>query len=272
MRTGVNNNELRSERCAKLPTTAALGRRREMLGITDWLAGECEQHGVDIRTNVLAEEPDVLGLEPDVVVVATGGLPNTSFLEDGEQLVTTTWDILAGQVPPGDDVSRFDDNAAHPGATCAEYLAAAGARLEFVSPERTFLPDVGGLNYPAYLKALYDAGATITLNLNLKSVARHGNKLVANLYNQYDKSRQVRLVDQVVVEHGTLPMDDLYFALKPKSPTLGELDLTALAEDRPQSLVNDPKGRFQLFRVGDAVASHNIHAAIYDALRICKDL
>jgi hypothetical protein len=34
------------------------------------------------------------------------------------------------------------------------------------------LARVGGLNYPAYLKALYDAGATITLNLNLKSVER----------------------------------------------------------------------------------------------------
>jgi hypothetical protein len=45
-----------------------------------------------------------------------------------------------------------------------------------------------------------------------------------------------------------------------------------LIEGRPQSLVNDPRGRFQLFRVGDAVASRNIHAAIYESLRICKDL
>ena len=30
--------------------------------------------------------------------------------------------------------------------------------------------------------------------------------------------------------------------------------------------------RDQLFRIGDAVAGRNIHAAIYDALRLCKDL
>ncbi len=36
-------------------------------------------------------------------------------------------------------------------------------------------------------------------------------------------------------------------------------------------MVNNPDGRFQLFRVGDAVASRNIHAAIYDSLRLCKD-
>jgi hypothetical protein len=26
-----------------------------------------------------------------------------------------------------------------------------------------------------------------------------------------------------------------------------------------------------LFRVGDCVSMHNIHAAIYDSLRLCKD-
>jgi hypothetical protein len=42
--------------------------------------------------------------------------------------------------------------------------------------------------------------------------------------------------------------------------------------DRPQSKVSNPDGSFQLFRVGDAVASRNIHAAIYDSLRLCEDL
>ncbi|RTZ81347.1 MAG: NADH-dependent oxidase, partial [SAR324 cluster bacterium] len=39
-----------------------------------------------------------------------------------------------------------------------------------------------------------------------------------------------------------------------------------------QNLVNNPEGNFQLFRVGDAVASRNVHSAIYDSLRLCKDL
>ena len=37
-------------------------------------------------------------------------------------------------------------------------------------------------------------------------------------------------------------------------------------------MVNNPDGRFQLFRVGDAVASRNIRAAIYNSLLLCKDL
>jgi hypothetical protein len=43
-------------------------------------------------------------------------------------------------------------------------------------------------------------------------------------------------------------------------------------EGRPQRLVRNPNGAFQLFRVGDAVSSRNVHAAVYDALRLVKDL
>jgi hypothetical protein len=44
------------------------------------------------------------------------------------------------------------------------------------------------------------------------------------------------------------------------------------AMGRPQTLATNPSGRYRLFRVGDAVAGRNIHAALYDALRLCKDL
>jgi hypothetical protein len=78
-------------------------------------------------------------------------------------------------------------------------------------------------------------------------------------------------VDQVVVEHGTLPLDDLYFALKEQSTNRGEVDYPAFIAGRPQQIVRNPDGGFRLFRIGDAVASRNIHAAIYDALRLCKE-
>jgi hypothetical protein len=68
-----------------------------------------------------------------------------------------------------------------------------------------------------------------------------------------------------------MPADELYFELKPISSNRGEVDLDALLAGRPQRTRSNPDGRFQLFRVGDAVASRNIHAAIYDSLRLCKD-
>ena len=251
---------------------AALARRREIIGIVDWLESEIAHLGVDLRCNVFAGAPDVLAETPDVVVIATGGVPNTSFLAEGEDLAVTSWDILGGQAAPGRDVLLFDDNGAHPGAACAEFLARAGARLEFVTPERTVLPEIGGTNYPAYLRAFGEHGVTIALNRRLRAIRREGNRLAAVLYDEYARAFEERVVDQVVVEHGTLPADDLYFELKPTSSNLGEIDLDALLAGCPQGTANNPDGRFQLFRVGDAVASRNIHAAIYDSLRLCKDL
>ena len=75
-----------------------------------------------------------------------------------------------------------------------------------------------------------------------------------------------------MVEHGTLPLDELYFALKPGSRNLGEIDHGALIANRSQDLVRNSAGTYALYRIGDAVASRNIHAAVYDALRLAKDL
>jgi len=76
---------------------------------------------------------------------------------------------------------------------------------------------------------------------------------------------------EIVVEHGTVPLDALYFDLKPHSRNGGEVDYEALIRGAPQTVVRNPDSRFVLYRIGDAVASRNIHAAVYDALRLAKD-
>ena len=252
---------------------AARARRRsELIGIAEWRLAQCQKHGVELRCNQLAEAEDVLAENPEVVIVATGGLPDTGFLERGKDLVVSSWDILAGDARPGAEVLLFDDNGAHPGLQAAEALAEAGAKLEIVTPERYFAPEIGGLNHVAYARCFKERGVRITINTRLLEVAREGNRLAALLGSDYSPQTERRLVDQVVVEHGTLPLDELYFALKEGSSNRGEVDYQALIAGRPQAIRANPDGRFQLFRIGDAVASRNIHAAIYDALRLCKDL
>jgi N-methyl-L-proline demethylase len=109
----------------------------------------------------------------------------------------------------------------------------------------------------------------MTLNHRLRQVRRQEGRLAATLYNEYTRATPERLVDQVVVENGTLPAAELYMALQGESSNGGQVDLDALIACRPQSLVTNPKGTYQLFRIGDAVAGRNIHAAIYDARRLC---
>src|SRR5690606_2863776 len=101
-------------------------------------------------------------------------------------------------------------------------------------------------------------------------VSAEGDKKVALLRNEYTEEREERLVDQVVIENGITPNDALYGMLKRKSANMGQTDVHALYAADPQPALGQPlgDGRFLLFRVGDCVSMHNIHAAIYDALRL----
>lgn len=128
------------------------------------------------------------------------------------------------------------------------------------------------MNLVPYMRNLQKRDTTFTVTWRLVSVAREGNRLRAVLGSDYGDFRRERLVDQVVVNHGTRPLDELYFALKPLSSNLGQVDYEALSTGGLQALVPNPEGSFRLFRIGDAVAARNTHAAIYDALRLVKDL
>lgn len=249
---------------------AASPRRRDLVGIVDWRVSEAKYAGVEFRYGTLADADLVRAQEPDLVVVATGGTPNRSFLEEGQDLVLDTWDVMSGSAHPHGEVLVYDDNGAEPAMDAAELLARNGARVELVTPERAVAPQVGSMNSPAYLKAFAEHDVAVTLAYRLAGARRSDDgRLLARLYNEYAGTTVYRTVDQIVVEHGTLPNDELYFDLLADSVNLGELDHDALLAGRAQSIRTNPAGRFQLFRIGDAVASRNIHAAIYDALRLC---
>jgi len=251
---------------------AARGRRRkELIGIADWRSEQLQRLGVELRFNTFADAADVVSLEPDIAIIATGGLPQSPPLAEGETLTVSSWDILSGDAKIAEEVLLYDDNGGHPGMQAAEMIAESGSALEIVSPERFFAPEMGGLNHVSYAEAFHRAGVRVTINSRLAAVHREGNKLAAVIGSDYGPGTQTRLVDQVVVEHGTLPLEDLYFALKEQSTNRGEVDYPAFIAGRPQQIVRNPDGGFRLFRIGDAVASRNIHAAIYDALRLCKE-
>lgn len=264
--------EAASDPGGQVRLAARLRRRAELIGIVDWRVDRLQAAGVEMRFNTYAEADDVLALSPDVVVVATGGLPDTGCVEGGDDAAVSSWDILSGAVAPAGRVLLYDDNGAHPGMQAAEFIAEAGSSLEIITPERFFAPAVGGLNHVAYARAFQRHGVTITINRRLSRVVRHDDRLEAVIGSDYGEFTETREVDQVVVEHGTVPLDELYFDLVPGSVNGGAIDYDALAAGAPQAVVRNPGGRYRLFRIGDAVASRNIHAAIYDALRLMKDV
>ncbi len=252
--------------------TALSPRRREMLGLIDWRMRECQSLGVEFRFETPAEETEVLGERPDLVLIATGGLPHTGVLERGNDLVSSAWDVIAGAIKPSGRVLLFDDAGDHAGLQAAEMIAAAGAQLEIMTPDRSFAPEVMAMNLVPYMRSLQKRDVTFTVTFRLRSVERSGNELRAAVGSDYGGVSKERRVDHVIVNHGTLPNDELYFALKPGARNLGAIDHDRLIAGLAQNAAINPEGRYQLFRIGDAVAARNTHAAIYDALRLMKDL
>ncbi|MFK0276121.1 FAD-dependent oxidoreductase [Ensifer sp. NPDC090286] len=252
--------------------TAQSERRREMISIIDWRMSQCEKLGVSFRFNTWAEADTVLAEAPDVVIVATGGLPHTEVLSKGNELVVSSWDIISGDVKPGTNVLVFDDAGDHAGLQAAEFLAKAGAKVEIMTPDRSFAPEVMAMNLVPYMRSLQKLDVKFTVTYRLEAAEKSGNQIVAHVGSDYGGIAKQQTFDQIVVNHGTIPLDDLYFELKPGSRNLGEVSYDELIVGSPQSVERNPQGAYQLFRIGDAVAARNTHAAIYDALRLAKDL
>ncbi len=257
----------------QLRLATAHARRRELIGIVDWRMARLERHGVQILFNTYAEVDDVLRLEPDDVIVATGGVPNFDCIESGSDLAHSSWDVLGRSVAPAGDVLIFDDHGGHQALQAAEIIAESGARVEIMTPQRALAPDVGSLTHVPYLRSFQRNGVTVTTSRRLLSIERANNRLLATIGSDYgDDIVGERVVDAVIIENGTAPADDLYHALRPLSANLGEVDYEALVEQRPQTIVRNPAGTFRLFRIGDAVSSRDCHAAIYDGLRFANTL
>jgi N-methyl-L-proline demethylase len=239
-----------------------------MIGIIDWRMAQCNARGVKFHFETFAEADEVLAEHPDVVIIATGGSPHTDVLKTGNDLVVSSWDILSGGVKPGANVLLFDDAGDHAALQAAQVIAESGAKLEVMTPDRSFAPEVMAMTLVPYMRALQKLDVTFTVTFRLEEVTRDGGELLAIVGSDYGGVRKERRVDQVVINHGTLPNDEIYFALKPRSSNAGAVDYSRLIAG-----VTQPQGAaFQLFRIGDAVSARNTHAAVYDALRLVKDL
>jgi len=244
-------------------------RRSDLIGIVDWLKGELEHIGVPIEYDRYVEGGDLVDMNVDIVIIATGGMPNVEFFESGHDLCVSSWDVLTAQVRLSGEILLYDENGAEAGVGTAEYLLDQGQKVHMVTPDRLIGTHIGPTNYPAVMKKFYNAGMQMTTDHRLVSLRRESGKIIARLWCDLTSTPLEKTVDHVVVENGTLPADDVYFELKKDAMNLGMTDIDALADLHPQTINLNEDGKYQLFRIGDAVASRNVHAAMFEARRLC---
>lgn len=242
--------------------------RGDLAGVIDWRANELDRLGVRVHTSRYAEPGDILAETPDIVIIATGGVPDIDWL-DGVEHCTSAWDFLTSGAPVGEEVIVYDGTGRHPAPQCAERAASAGSKTAFVSIDGEIATELTYAERAIWKRRNYELGIDMSFDHRLVRIAKDGNRLKATFVNEATGATIERNADQIVVEHGTVPADDLYHELRGSAANNGVTDLDALLANSPQPRTARPDSSLELHRIGDAVTSRNIAAAIYDALRLC---
>ncbi|WP_103173977.1 FAD-dependent oxidoreductase [Paracoccus sp. SY] len=245
---------------------AAQDWRRDLISIVDWRLMELQHLGVEVTCNSYLDTDDILALDPDLVILATGGMPQTDF-GPGSDLAISPWEVLSRQITVKGDVLIWDGTGRHSAQLAALAAHEAGAQVTFATIDKELSQEQVYPETTRWRKEFAKRGIRPEIDTRLISARREGNRIEATVLNELTRDTRALLVDHLLVEMGTLPMNDIYDELRGRSGNNGKTDIHALVAQRPQ-----PRGEsgFELHRIGDAQASRNVHAAIYDAFRLCR--
>ena len=243
--------------------------RKDLIQVVDWREAELEKLGVDVRCNVYAEAADVMAECADHVLVATGGMPADNTLP-GAELAITSWDILSGDVRAEPEILICDHTGRHEAVATADQLSASGHRVTLATIDAHSATEMGYPDRMIFHKRLAAQGVYTLAYLKLSTLRKDGNRLVATMTHELTHETQEITTDQVVLETGTDPLAEVFFDLRDGAVNKGISDVDAMASwsAQPQTATQG----YSLHRIGDAVTSRSIHAALLEAYRLAVHL
>lgn len=218
------------------------GRERWGLYLS-WLADQITDTGVDLRLNTDPTVDDILGLDPDAVLIASGStlrLPEWAF-ESPIAVVDADLVVSAAPTPPQDGAVALivDEDGGFIAPTAAEALIAAGWTVRLI----TSLPSVAARVDPTQVwfvrRRLKLAGVELVDSVTLQRDDRGWSLLDG----ESDVRRPAGQIDLIVVAGARRALDELSADLRTRNP-----DLTVT-------------------RIGDALAPRTLLDAIAEGAR-----
>ncbi|MFK0687677.1 FAD-dependent oxidoreductase [Mesorhizobium sp. IMUNJ 23033] len=246
--------------------------RKDLIGIVDWRIDELARLGVEVRLNTYADAELVLAARPDAVIVATGGVPDMEWLEGAEHC-DSVWDVLTGVVPAKDDVLIYDETGRQAAVSCALHLARMGRTVTLAIADDTLAIETPYPDRVIFRKRLSELGIRVVSDVRLAKAARHGNGIIGRFRHELTGAETEMRAAQLIIERGTVPMEDVYQELRARSSNNGVTDIALMTAARAKGDTPSPiAGSFELHRIGDAVASRDIYSSIYESYRLCSQL
>ncbi len=243
--------ERRNRTGGQLRIAAKIEGRAEIGGVIDHLDVMIGKHGVDLRLGWSPTADEILALDPDHIIVATGSAPAADIVGNLAQGITHTpgldqphvlsvWDVLDEDKPVGHHVAIVDDGeGGWKGIGLALQLQADGHQVEFLTP----LPYVGAklgpfsanLAVPRILKSGMSTHPFTTMTAVDGPTLRIVEK---------GATGTLEGIDTVILAGWHRPVTELYFALKNRGVTVE--------------------------RVGDAIASRTMMEAVHEGERAAR--
>jgi mycofactocin system FadH/OYE family oxidoreductase 2 len=243
--------ERRPQLGGQLRIAGSLEGRGEILEAVRWVERELGKLQVDVRLGHQATAEDVLALEPDVVVVATGSAPvkeiigNKSFgvwtvpgLDAAN--VISSWDVIEDKAEVGNSVLVVDDGeGGWKSAGLALELAGKGHSVKVATPHTHIGAQLGVFTQQKLTERVFQSNIESLPYTTVRGI--HGDSVDVVSRGKEDT---LTGIDTVVLAGWHAPMTELYFQLKGKVT--------------------------RVERIGDAIASRTMLEAFHEGERIAR--
>lgn len=267
------------ERAGELGGQARLAARQplheEFAEVTAYLEAAVERLGVDLWLSVDADAEQLLEIDADVVVVATGSQPNLPPEHSQSEVdadaggvarslglgaltplpglelghVFSSDQVLRGAPVAGKRVLVFDGNGHWEAAGTAEFLADAGHEVEIISPRHAIGYDLEDTNFALFVQRSGKKALRLRPFTDLLEI-EPGRVRLRDVLTGEDTWEQF---DAVVPVYPRRSRDDIYFQLRERFAEGGRSDV-------------------ELMRVGDAAAPRLVQSVLLEAHKIGASL
>ena len=212
----------KSDELGGVALLAAKPPRREEFGeLPRWLIGQLPKAGVKVKLGQTADEKSVRKFKPDVLIGATGAVPEIPRDIPGWNLpnVTTVYDVLRGKYQTGNRVLVLGYDT--PVLECAEWLADQGKKVYLVSgyktqiwddPESALANDKNGFT-ARYVFMNFLRDKIEFLPYMMVKEIRQDSVVISKTGEQYPCATHVRIGD---LEDKVLDVDSVIIQLKMK--------------------------------------------------------
>lgn len=215
--------------------------KSELKSIIDYRSQKIKNSGVKVVMNKEVTVDDIKIIKPDVVIIATGGLPvkpNIQGLERNH--VVFAWDVLNGSVSVGENALVIGGGAV--GAETADYLALQGKNVTIIEMLEEIASD---MPFVTRMELLERLKKSVTIMTSTKLCRIDQDEIIIERSGQEEK---LNLIDTVVLAIGTRPIN-------------------VLAEK-----ISEEKLKIQVYTIGDAVKPRKIQQALAEGLAIGNKL